>query len=166
MSGKRAEIPSFRFRLPDLPLAGAATAIGKVSVTVRLRLRGVLDVWSADSAGALTILDGLVAGIFVQGVDSAEPRISSAARHEFRQTCADRDAGGLFSFTGTCAVRFTRADDLVTGEPEYRLEVRAARTHGDPGDDLGHELAALGGLKLVGSSISAEQSLRRLLKPS
>src|SRR5436305_13815098 len=154
MSGNRAYVPWFRYPLPEIPLAGAVTAIGRVSVVVRLHLHGVLDVQAEERESALAALDSLTGGIFVQGMDSAEPRIISEAGHQFRQLRSERHCAGELSFAGICAMRFMRSHReawcTVVGEPEYRLEIRAGRPPGAHPDDARHALASIGGPGLVG----------------
>jgi hypothetical protein len=145
------------------------TVIGKVSVAASLYWHGVRDVLADEPESALHALDSLTTGIFVQGMGSAEPRIGSDAGHEFRQRDSERHSAGALSFAGICVTRFVRSrrdtQCTVTGEPEYRLEIRAGQSHGSPAE-VGHALASLGGLMLIGTSISTDESLRGRLEPS
>ncbi|WP_158893785.1 hypothetical protein [Amycolatopsis anabasis] len=166
MTGKAADVPSFSFPLPRAPLAGAVTRIGKVSVAVRLALDGVLDVTcpgGPDRARALAALDALASGVFVQGMASPEPRISSDAGHRFRQLRSAHEPPSILAFEGVCRTDFERALDgvriRVTGEVDYRLEVHATRESAD-GTDFGNELASIGGLVLIGTTISDHPELR------
>jgi hypothetical protein len=177
MTGQDTAIPSFRYPLPRIPLAGAVTTVGRVSVSVRLGLGGVLDVFTngvvpgrgISRIRALTALDTLAAEIFVQGMDSGEPRISCAAGHRFRQQRARRDTPATLVFEGVCGMDFTSSFSgggvRVTGEVDYRLEVRASsEPSGRPASEFTRELSAIGGLALVGTSISELPELRNRLE--
>jgi hypothetical protein len=178
MTGNVPGAPAFRYPLPRVPLAAAAANLGRVSVLVELCLGGVLDLLITGIAPArgvgrlraLSALDALAAGIFVQGMDSAEPRISSEAGHRFRQLRVLRDPPTV-TYEGMCTTDFARPFDggevRVLGEVDYRLVIRVGTKNPDePSPDFVRELAAIGGLVLIGSSISDQPELRNRLENS
>ncbi|GLZ39447.1 hypothetical protein [Actinokineospora sp. NBRC 105648] len=158
---------SFRYRLADVPVAGATVDIGHVAVTVALRLDGELVVRATAAAAdgrvrALAAVREVAAGVMVGGIGSAEARIAAGADHRFAQRGRVFHAPDTVAFTGDCEIGFTRGDVRVTGRARYRLDVSALphrepeRAPWDGSPDArawftrhDHELSAIGVLVLV-----------------
>src|SRR5690349_16155578 len=106
-------LATFRYVLPDGPVAGTAVDIGHVTVTIGLSLTGDLEVSVGPGAGdglrgaALSALGAVAKGVMIRGLGSATPSISSAAGHRFTQQAHDFRAPNTVTSSGDCDVDFT-----------------------------------------------------------
>ncbi len=134
-------VTTFRYTLPQAPVAGAAVDIGHVAVTIELLLAGELDVYvgagpgDRTRAGALTALRAMVKGLMIRGLGSATPNITATTGHHFTQRHHDFRAPNTVAFAGDCAIDFTQRWEglnvTVTGDARYSLEVTALPTAGE-----------------------------------
>ena len=134
---------AFRYELPAGPVAGAAVAIGHVTVSIGLLLTGDLDVLAARTDrgvpqaargvpqaardepqaardvpqatgdAALAALGTVAKGVMIRGLGSATPTVSAAAGHRFTQRHHDFRAPNTVISRGECAIDFTRRHDGV-----------------------------------------------------
>jgi hypothetical protein len=159
---------AFRYALPPTPVAGAAVEIGHVAVTVELRMAGDLEVLADtgpdDRTRALTALRTVAKGLMIRGLGSPAPSVSATAGHEFVQRHHDFRAPNTVTFTGDCAIGYTRQGVAVHGTATYALAVTAlpAGDRTPVADDtergwfLRHEkeLASIGMVLLVAAPIT------------
>lgn len=159
---------AFQYTLPSGPAAGAAMAIGHVTLTIGLLLDGELEVLAssapgdASRAGALAALGAVAKGVMIRGLGSATPSVSAAVGHRFTQRHHDFRAPNTVIAGGDCAVDFTQRHDGVTvtvsGQVAYTLEVTAERppsTTAPRGWFRRHEkeLASIGMVLLVAAPV-------------
>lgn len=133
------DAPSFRYRLPETPVATASADIGHVSVRVELFLTGELEISTSPRrapaetgalrACTLKALRAMSRGLMVTGLGSYTPGITSSAGNRFGQTGYQFRAPNTMAFTGGCGIGFARHCECgtvtVTGEVGYSLDVTA-----------------------------------------
>src|SRR4051794_38374812 len=123
---------SFRFTLPDVPIAAASADIGHVAVDLALTLTGDVRVVSPSREDARPVLDRISEGVFVSGLDTGTPDVTSTARHRFTQA-ASRFAGpSTMVFTGGSQIDYAQDGVEVTGEVGYALAVTVAPHNREP----------------------------------
>src|SRR5882724_13648107 len=123
---------SFRFTLPDSPIAAASADIGHVAVSLALSLRGHVDVVSPSPDEARPVLDRISEGVFVSGLDTEAPSVTCTARHRFTQDGTTFVGPSTMVFSGDGVIDFAQDSVEVTGDVEYRLAVTVAPHNRDP----------------------------------
>jgi hypothetical protein len=154
---------SFRFPLPDAPIAAASADIGHVAVALALTLAGDVQVVSSSLEDARPVLDRISEGVFVSGLDTGAPNVTSTARHRFTQAGTKFVAPSTMVFTGGSVIDYAQDGVEITGEVGYSLAVtvephnRAPEDHAD-GDAWftrnGGTLASIGAIVLIGRSLA------------
>jgi hypothetical protein len=153
---------SFRFTLPDSPIAAASADIGHVAVDLALTLNGHVEVTSPSRADAHPVLDRISEGVFVSGLGTDEPSVSSTAKHLFTQDGTKFVGPSTMVFSGGSVIDFEQDGVAVLGDVEYQLAVtvaphnREAEVHPDAAawfSRNGGTLAAIGAIVLIGRSV-------------
>jgi hypothetical protein len=159
---------SFRFTLPDAPIAAASADIGHVAVDLALTLSGDVQVTGPSQAEARPVLDRISEGVFVSGLGTEAPSVTCTAKHRFTQAGATFLGPSTMVFTGGSAISFDQDGVEVTGDVVYRLAVTVAPHNREPEahpdaaawfSRNGGTLAAIGAIVLIGRSLGALSAL-------
>jgi hypothetical protein len=155
---------SFRYTLPDSPIAAATADIGRVAVDLALTLSGHVEVASPSHADARSALDRISEGVFVSGLGTEMPSVTCTAKHTFTQAGATFVGPSTMVFNGGSMIDFGQEGVKVTGQVEYRLAVTVAphNREVEPQPDAaawfsrnGGTLASIGAIVLIGRSLGA-----------
>jgi hypothetical protein len=155
-------VMSFRYVLPDSPIAAATADIGHVAVDLALTLSGCVQVVSPSPAEARSALDHISEGVFVSGLGTETPRVTCTAKHTFTQAGATFVGPSTMVFNGGSVIDFGQDGVEVIGEVEYRLAVtvaphnREVQPHTDAAawfSRNGGTLASIGAIVLIGRSL-------------
>jgi hypothetical protein len=153
---------SFRFTLPDSPIAAASADIGHVAVDLALTLAGDVRVVSASLESARPVLDRISEGVFVSGLGTGAPSVTSTAQHRFTQDGTTFQGPSTMVFTGDSVIDFAQDGVEITGEVGYSLAVTVAPHNREPEPHQdgeawftqnGGTLASIGAIVLVGRSL-------------
>ncbi|MBP2324139.1 hypothetical protein JOF56_004524 [Kibdelosporangium banguiense] len=160
---------SFRYTLPDSPIAAATADIGHVAVDLALTLSGHVQVTSASQAEARPVLDRISEGMFISGLGTEAPSVTCPAKHRFTQAGTTFVGPSTMVFSGASLIDFGEDGVAVTGDVEYRLAVTVAphNREAEPQADAaqwfsrnGGTLASIGAIVLIGRSLGALVQLR------
>jgi hypothetical protein len=159
---------SFRFTLPDSPIAAASADIGHVAVSLALSLRGHVEVESPSTDEARPVLDRISEGVFVSGLGTEVPSVTCTARHLFTQDGATFVGPSTMVFSGDGIIDFAQDSVEITGDVEYQLAVTVAPHNREPEihpdasawfSRNGGTLASIGAIVLIGRSLGAVSAL-------
>jgi hypothetical protein len=154
---------SFRFTLPDSPIAAASADIGHVAVDLALTMNGHVQVVSPSKAEAHPVLDRISEGVFVSGLGTDVPSVTSTARHRFTQDGTKFVGPSTMVFSGGSVIDFEEDGVSVMGDVEYQLAVTVAPHNREPEahpdaaawfSRNGGTLAAIGAIVLIGRAVS------------
>jgi hypothetical protein len=155
---------SFRFTLPDSPIAAASADIGHIAVDLALTLRGHVDVTTAAPDTAGPVVARISEGVFVSGLGTEAPSVTCTARHRFTQAGATFQGPSTMVFTGGSAIDFAQDGVEVVGDVQYELAVTVAPHNREPEvhpdaaawfSRNGGTLASIGAIVLIGRSLDA-----------
>ncbi len=155
---------SFRFTLPDAPIAAASADIGHVGVDLALTLNGQVQVTSPSMAEAHPVLDRISEGVFVSGLGTEVPSVTSTAKHKFTQDGTKFLGPSTMVFTGGSVIDFSEDGISVSGEVSYQLAVTVAPHNREPVahpdaaawfSRNGGTLASIGAIVLIGRGVSS-----------
>jgi hypothetical protein len=153
---------SFRFTLPDSPIAAASADIGHVAVSLALTLAGDVQVVSPSPAEARPVLDRISEGVFVSGLGTECPSVTSTARHQFTQAGVTFVGPSTMVFTGGSVIDYAQDGVEITGDVSYQLAVTVAPHNREPEvhpdasawfSGNGGTLASIGAIVLIGRSL-------------
>lgn len=153
---------SFRYTLPDTPVAAASADIGHVAVDLALTLRGQVEVSSTSRADAQVVLNRISEGVFISGLGTEEPCVTSTARHRFTQVGATFVGPATMVFTGGSVIDFAQDGVSVKGDVEYGLAVTVSPHNREPEHQAdaaawfarnGGTLASIGAIVLIGAKL-------------
>ncbi|TCO56557.1 hypothetical protein [Actinocrispum wychmicini] len=159
---------SFRFTLPDAPIAAASADIGHVAVSLALTLAGDVLVVSPSLDEARPVLDRISEGVFVSGLGTESPSVTSTVRHSFTQDGTVFMGPSTMVFTGASVIDYAQDGVEITGDVAYRLAVTVAPHNREPENHAdaqtwfarnGGTLASIGAIVLIGRSLSAVTAL-------
>jgi hypothetical protein len=159
---------SFRYTLPDAPIAAASADIGRVAVDLALTLDGHVQVKCPSPDEAQPVLDRISEGVFVSGLGTEAPSVTSTARHRFTQAGITFLGPSTMVFTGGSVIDFAQDGVEVTGDVEYRLAVTVAPHNREPEAHSdaaawfsrnGGTLASIGAIVLIGRRLGAVTAL-------
>ena len=154
---------SFRFTLPDSPIAAASADIGHVAVSLALTLAGDVHVVCPSMDEARPVLDRISEGVFVSGLGTDAPSVTCTARHSFTQDGTVFDGPSTMVFTGGSVIDYAQDGVEITGEVTYQLAVTVAPHNREPVahpdaaawfSRNGGTLASIGAIVLIGRSVS------------
>jgi hypothetical protein len=155
---------SFRYTLPDSPIAAASADIGHVAVDLALTLSGHVQVTGPSQDEAQPVLDRISEGVFVSGLGTEAPSVTCPAKHRFTQDGTTFLGPSTMVFTGGSVIDFAQDGVAVTGKVVYRLAVTVAPHNRDPEQHAdaaawfsrnGGTLASIGAIVLIGRSLGA-----------
>lgn len=155
---------SFRYTLPDSPIAAATADIGHVAVDLALTMSGYVEVRSVTADQARPVLDRISESVFISGLGTESPTVSCPARHRFTQAQATFVGPSTMVFSGASLIDFGQDGVEVTGDVEYRLAVTVTPHNREPEPQAdaaqwfsrnGGTLASIGAIVLVGRSLSS-----------
>jgi hypothetical protein len=153
---------SFRYTLPDSPIAAVTADIGHVAVDLALTLRGEVHVACPDTPHARRVLDRISEGVFISGLGTGKPSVTCAVRHKFTQTATSFLAPSTMRFSGPGVISFAEDSVRVSGDVEYHLAVTVTPHNVEPQPQAdaaawftanGGTLAAIGAVVLIGRSV-------------
>lgn len=155
---------SFRYTLPDSPIAAATADIGHVAVDLALSMSGDVQVVSVSQAEVRPVVDRISEGMFISGLGTEAPSVTCPARHRFTQARTTFVGPSTMVFSGASLIDFGQDGVDVIGEVEYHLAVTVApHNHAaEPQANAaqwfsrnGGTLASIGAIVLIGRSLGS-----------